>query len=125
MTFNQIDGFQRKQKKPTFAIMFICALQHFRDRLFQQAPPSRDVPVQSGGSSAAGKGPAESHGERQNGADCEKIVSSFYCVVIPVILVKSFVFIFGYFIAGNSEGKPSRLNVVDGQNLYDKLTARQ
>lgn len=100
-------------------------MQHLRDRLFQQAPSSRYVPVQSGGGSAAGKGPAESHGERQNGADCEKIVSSFYCIVIPVILVKSFVFIFDYFIAGNSQGKPSRLNAVDGQNLHDKFAARQ
>lgn len=73
------------RKNPNLRLCSFCALQHFRDRLFQQAPPSRDVPVQSGGSSAAGKGPAESHGERQNGADREKIVSSFYCVVIQVI----------------------------------------
>lgn len=27
--------------------------------------------------------------------------------------------------AGNSQGKPTRFNAVDGQNLHDKPTARQ
>lgn len=65
---------------------------------FQQAPSSCYVPIESRGSSAAGKGLTESHGQRKNGADREKIVSSFYCLVIQVIYSKSFDFIFdGYF----------------------------